>query len=211
MNSFKDITFKKIYNNCVLSTLFHCFTIGDFYLLDYELFWDNNSIFLNNSAGIRCSVTFYDNFFVFLNQNQIIDHEIYGSIHNIPKEYLLDFEENILPFYKENGKLNISTYFWGDEKESYSLDDEETIETLCGNFSLLYKGDVHELVEYWSVYYEINDVRIVDLVLEIYKKIVNNKEVIISKQDKIFLQDKNKQYLMQCEKSLNSINVYFEK
>lgn len=120
-------TYKELWEGSILLSIAHAIFVADAPELAYENSWDGFNYNLNNSQGIRGTVTFHPAFFVaaFRNDGVLSDSlDVEDYFNQAPEKVIQLAEEETLQYLLDdvNGETlpSITTAVWGEKEQSFS-------------------------------------------------------------------------------------------
>lgn len=160
----REWSYEKIKNGCILSGIAHAIAVAKFPEISYEHSWDGINYNIQNSEGIRGTITFGKKLCVAAFRNEDSERisknpSYYEYFNGAPSEVLELAEAETLQYLLEN--LNstiqpvITTAFWGNQ----SMHSNDTVEEFMkngGNIIFAELLDTKNAVEYWSSEYEFS-------------------------------------------------------
>ena len=213
-----DWEYKQLWEGCILASIAHAIMVAQFPFLSNEHSWDNVNYSVQDSNGIRGTVTFVENKLVaaFRNDKRISsDIEALNYFQGAPKDIIKIAKEETLQYLLEevNGTVVplITTAIWGDETTLLSID---TLEELYKNGGELLKRqlmDTHSAIQSWREYYEMNEEQ-VNLLENLYeRKILNPEKIIYLTESEIrMIGIDDEDGLFESKESFNELNIVLE-
>ncbi len=182
--------FNKLWEGCILATIAHAIMVARYPELSNEHSWDGINYSLQDSAGMRGTITFQnENMCVGAFRNdestrlqgnfKSAEHYFQGAPEEIITIAKAESLQYLLEIVQGNTIPLITTAFWGIGNEIFSTD---SINILLENGGVLLERqmmDFNSSVNSWKEYYEMSNAQ-VDLLKSIYwRKIVNPYQKII--------------------------------
>lgn len=192
-NVFKNVTRNDIYWNCLFASIAHAVMVGKYPALASEQSWDGNNYSFQNLEGGRGTISFSDDCFVVVVQNNVdcqkynedvlvahfkgADDQIVALAENEALQYvLLDFGEEVLPV--------ISCAFWGSDYIFSNSSEEYIIQNAQSMLNPLIRVfDMDALTIYWSEYYDMTIEQML-MVKSIFNRKQDSEELILSVDEK---------------------------
>jgi hypothetical protein len=205
---------KKLYEACILSSLTHAVAVGMYPELNYEHSWDKINYSMNDSEGCRATITFHKNHIITVFQDSSCvnaDVDALDFFEGAPKEIIELAKNETLQYVLENVdgivKPVISSAFWGDWNELYSIIPFDEVVDKGAHIITVQLLPFKEAMEEWSDYYELDEDQIEFIKLLHEQKIKENKDNITLSNDDI-------KYLYgdveECLISLREMNIIVE-
>ena len=205
---------KKLYEACILSSLTHAVAVGMYPELNYEHSWDKINYSMNDSEGCRATITFHKNRIIAVFQDSSCVHTDVDALdffEGAPKEIIELAKNETLQYVLENVdgivKPVISSAFWGDWNELYSIIPFDEIFEKGAHIVETQLLTFDEAMDEWSDYYELDEDQIEFIKLLHEQKIKENKDNITLSNDDI-------KYLYgdveECLISLREMNIIVE-
>ena len=122
------ITKTDVFNGCLLASIVHAVMTNEYPELSYEQSWDGTNYSIQNSEGMRGTITFTDEYCIGAIRNERSDGVVCGDS---VKEYMKNFPSNVVEKASEetlqyllleiDGKIQpcISSAFWADNTSLY--------------------------------------------------------------------------------------------
>lgn len=165
MNIIKIYNKDDIYKGCILASIAHAIMIAHYPELSYEHSWDGNNYSVQDSAGIRGTITFTEQYCVaaFRNENSKRLMKIQTAnnyFKNAPKQVIEIALKDTLQYLLEeiNSEIIpvITTSFWGTKDELYSND---TFDDMNFNGLNILENQllcVEVAIKNWKEYYDMS-------------------------------------------------------
>ncbi len=191
---------------------------GEYALLSNEQSWDGMNYLFQNLEGVRGVISFYNDIFVCILQN---DDEYFMGENEIFSNLFCEVEENVcnlakneaiqyLMTEKDNGIFPMaSAAFWGGDSAIYSNQSEKELIKKSCNILLPYLYDEADAIQHWKNYYEMS-VEQVDFMKYVFNKKVNENSRIVldtSMKEQLAYWFDNK--IDECIRSFEELNIYF--
>lgn len=189
--SIKGWNYEQLWNGCILASIAHAIMVAHYPFLSNEHSWDGFNYNVQDSEGIRGTVTFQKNNLVAAFRN---DETVPRNISSLdffkgaPDKIMEIAKGETLQYLLErvNGRdiPLITTAIWGNENQIFSLD---TFDTMIENGGGLLERQVmefHEAIESWQEYYEMT-VQQITLLKNIYQRKISkpNEKIVLSLND----------------------------
>ncbi|MBC1778944.1 hypothetical protein [Listeria booriae] len=216
-----DWSYNKLYNGCMLASVAHAIMVAHFPDIANEHSWDGINYSVQDSAGMRGTITFQRGFCVaaFRDDNSTrLEQELtkaqeyfdgapnglYQLAENEALQYLLDsVDGNTVPV--------ITTAFWG-HNDDFSTTD--TIDSMLENGGILLERQlmpIDESFESWKDYYEMSETQM-DLLHSIYARLIQNEyqTITLSKDEIEMIGAPDLNGIEASRESFNEIGIQLE-
>lgn len=209
------ITKTDIYRGCMIASISHAIMTNIYPELSYEQSWDGVNYSIQNSSGLRGTITFDNEFCVVAIRNEMSNHVV--GEKGI-QEYMRSFPLNVLQIAHEetlqylllemNGVVSpyISSMFWVDAAGLHY--EEKFSNVIKEDFALLENIVLPKemAISKWKEYYDM-DSKTVELIETLYQLKMKNRESIIklNKNQKKMIPGEYINY--QCIEALNELNI----
>ena len=195
---------KKLYEACILSSLTHAVAVGMYPELNYEHSWDKINYSMNDSEGCRATITFHKDYIIAVFQDSSCVHTDVDALdffEGAPKEIIELAKNETLQYVLENVdgivKPVISTAFWGDWNELYSvIPFDEIVDK--GAHIIPFK----EAMEEWSDHYDLDESQI-KFIKHLFDKKIKENTFTLSNDDIQYLYGD----VQECLISLREMNI----
>ncbi|WP_291568419.1 MULTISPECIES: hypothetical protein [unclassified Clostridium] len=197
-NKINEISWKreKLWQGCILASIAHAIMVAHYPELSNEHSWDGINYNIQDSEGVRGTITFHSEYCVgvFRNDNsdriKIINNAKQAKEYfaGAPKEIMSLGEQEALQYLLEDveGKIMpiITTAFWGVGENLLTID---SIEDMYDNGMFLLERqlmDFDRSIEEWREYYDMSPEQ-TELLKTIFKRKINQKsgDIILSKDE----------------------------
>ena len=224
-NKINEINWKKeqLWKGCILASIAHAIMVAHYPELSNEHSWDGINYNVQDSEGVRGTITFGLEYCVgaFCNYNsdriKMLKNTsmVEDYFRSVPKEIINIAENEALQYLLEEVDGEnipiITTMFWGGREKFFGID---SLEDMYYNGVFLLKRQLLEFenaIESWIEYYDMSSQQ-----SELLKAIFNRKiytksqNIILSKEDiqKIGTIDANG--LMESKQSFKEIGIILE-
>ncbi len=200
---------KKLYEACILSSLTHAVAVGMYPELNYEHSWDKINYSMNDSEGCRATITFHKNYIIAVFQDsRCLDanvnaldffegasQEIIELAKNETLQYVLENVDGIV-------KPVISTAFWGDWNELYSVIPFDEIVDKGAHIITVQLLPFKEAMEEWSDHYDLDESQI-KFIKYLFDKKIKENTFTLSNDDIQYLYGD----VQECLISLKEMNI----
>lgn len=200
---------KKLYEACILSSLTHAVAVGMYPELNYEHSWDKINYSMNDSEGCRATITFHKNRIIAVFQDSSCvnaDVDALDFFEGAPKEIIELAKNETLQYVLENVdgivKPVISSAFWGDWNELYSVIPFDEIVDKGAHIITVQLLPFKEAMEEWSDYYDLDESQI-KFIKHLFDKKIKENTFTLSNDDMQYLYDDVKECLI----SLREMNI----
>lgn len=211
-----NITKNDIYNGCLIASIAHAIMTNVYPELSYEQSWDGANYSIQNSSGIRGTITFEKDFCV-----GAIRNDTAGSISaESIREYMRSFPSNVVQkaynealqylLLEKDGIVSpyVTSIFWADHNALYF--EEKIIGHIKEDFSLLENIllPTKMALKKWQEYYDM-DSNAIELISFLYQHKINDFTSMIK------LNEKQRKLIpgacinSQCIESLKELNIVF--
>lgn len=210
------ITKAVIFRGSLIASIMHAIMTNKYPELSYEQSWDGTNYSIQNSLGLRGTITFYHEFCVgaIRNEEYVFSNNKYDVqqyMNGFPFDVVQKANEETLQYLliNENSTIKpcVTSVFWADDKNIHF--ERRFIENIKKDFVLL--DDIllpeRNAIDKWINYYEM-DYNAIQLFNDIYllKKANFASKVILSeKQKKLIPGDFINS---ECIESLKELNVF---
>lgn len=189
--SIKGWNYEQLWNGCILASIAHAIMVAHYPYLSNEHSWDGFNYNVQDSEGIRGTVTFQKNNLVAAFRNDETVPRNFSSLdffQGAPDKIIEIAKAETLQYLLEsvNGKdiPLITTAIWGNGNQIFSLD---TFDIMIENGGGLLERQVmefHEAIESWQEYYEMT-VEQITLMKNIYQRKISkpNEKIVLSLND----------------------------
>lgn len=200
---------KELYESCILSSLTHAVAVGMYPELNYEHSWDNINYNMNDSEGCRATITFHKNHIIAVFQDSSCVHTDVDALdffEGAPKEIIELAKNETLQYVLENVdgivKPVISSAFWGDWNELYSVIPFDDIMDKGAYIIAVQLLPFNEAMEEWSDYYDLDESQI-KFIKHLFDKKIKENTFTLSNDDIQYLYGDVKECLI----SLREMNI----
>jgi len=200
---------KKLYEACILSSLTHAVAVGMYPELNYEHSWDKINYSMNDSEGCRATITFHKNHIISVFQdNSCVDTNVdaLDFFEGAPKEIIELAKNETLQYVLENVdgivKPVISSAFWGDWNELYSVIPFDEIVDKGAHIITVQLLPFKEAMEEWSDYYDLDESQI-KFIKHLFDKKIKENTFTLSNDDIQYLYGD----VQECLISLREMNI----
>ena len=185
-----------IWRGCILACIAHAIMVAHYPELSHEHSWDGINYCVQNSAGIRGTVSFKNNYCVAAFRNDNSGRRINTFGYTYASDYFKNANAEIvelaetetlqylLDYVDGQPKPVITAGFWGYESLLFSIDDYD--EMLRNGGCLLDRQmmDVEQAISSWKVYYGMSEQQLC-LLKSIYVQKIENptKQIVLSKAE----------------------------
>ncbi|OCA83706.1 hypothetical protein A8L44_12605 [Bacillus sp. FJAT-27986] len=213
-----DWKYKQLWEGCILASIAHAIMVEQFPFLSNEHSWDDINYNVQDSNGIRGTVTFVENKLVaaFRNDNRISsDIEALKYFQGAPKDIIKIAKEETLQYLLEevNGTVVplITTAIWGDETGLLSINTSEELYENGGGILKRQLMDTNSAIQSWKEYYEMNEEQ-VNLLENLYqRKLLNPDKIIYLSDSEIrMIGIDDEEGLFESKESFNELNIVLE-
>ena len=207
-----------IFRGSLIASIMHAIMTNKYPDLSYEQSWDESNYSIQNSSGLRGTITFCSEFCIgaIRNDNYSVtnsEYEIQQYMNGFPLNVIQKANEETLQYLllNKNGIIVpcVTSVFWADENNIHF--EKRFIENIKRDFSLL--EDIllpeEEAIDKWINYYEMNSDAI-QLFNEIYQFKTRDFAA------KLILSEKQKKLIpgasinSECIESLMELNICFK-
>lgn len=207
---------KQLFEDTLLSSLAHAIMTNVYPELSYEQTWDGRNYSVQNSSGLRGTVTFLDTNCIGAIRND--NHDIvYGekSILSLMKQFpkglidiaLSDTLQYLLDYHEGESMPAVTSIFWCDEKGLYWA--SESWDCFRKDFSLFRTCGLPEgkAIELWKEYYSMDSASL-RLLRELWTRKTENSEerIILSNRQKGLIPGEF--LLEECIESFLELGIY---
>ena len=200
---------KKLYEACILSSLTHAVAVGMYPELNYEHSWDKINYSMNDFEGCRATITFHKNHIIAVFQDSSCVHTDVNALdffEGAPKEIIELAKNETLQYVLENVdgivKPVISTAFWGDWNELYSISSFDEIFEKGAHIIETQLLPFDEAMNEWSDYYELDESQI-KFIKHLFDKKIKENTFTLSNDDIQYLYGD----VQECLISLREMNI----
>lgn len=171
----------QLWKGCILASIAHAIMVRKFPECANEHSWDGHNYSVQDSAGQRGTITFYNDSCVGVFRNdkskrlcKYIPYVEYlqGADDDIVKLAKQEALQYVLDDYQDTTVPIITTAFWGRD-ELYSNDCLEEMLINGGNLLEIQMLEIECAIDRWKEYYEM-DKDEVHLMKSLYKRKINN-------------------------------------
>ena len=208
----------QLHDGCILASIAHAIMVAHYPILSNEHSWDGFNYNVQNSAGMRGTVTFYDCYCVAAFRNEKSDRV--GSKTAI--DYFTDAPQSVIKLATNetlqyllddiNGTVMpvITTAFWGKGNDLFTKDSFSNLLKYGGELLLKQTMDFDIAISKWVDNYEISSNQ-VELLKSIYaRKTANPHDIIVLTKNEIEMIGTNDQEgLKESQISFQEININF--
>ena len=181
-----------IFRGCLIASIMHAIMINKYPELAYEQSWDGANYSIQNSSGLRSTITFCSDFCVGAIRN---DNYAFSGDKCRIQEYLNGFPSSVIQKANEETlqyllvdkdgvvKPCVTSVFWADDASLYF--EKRFIDNIKRDFILL--KDIllpeKEAISKWRYYYEMDSASM-QLFYDIYSSKVNDfsSKLVLSKE-----------------------------
>ena len=170
------ITKTDIYRGCLIASISHAIMTNVYPELSYEQSWDGANYSIQNSSGMRGTITFENNFCVGAIRNEKFGVVGGDSIQSYMRSFPLNvvhkaYEETFQYLLLEKGGIvtpHVTSVFWADHVTLHY--EEKFIDNIKEDFVLFDNIILPEerAVEKWKEYYGM-DSKVVELINTLYQ------------------------------------------
>ena len=200
---------KKLYEACILSSLTHAVAVGMYPELNYEHSWDKINYSMNDSEGCRATITFHKNHIIAVFQDSSCVHTDVDALdffEGAPKEIIELAKNETLQYVLENVdgivKPVISSSFWGDWNELYSIIPFYEVLDKVAHIITVQLLPFKEAMEEWSDYYDLDESQI-KFIKHLFDKKIKENTFTLSNDDIQYLYGD----VQECLISLREMNI----
>lgn len=209
------ITKQLLYKGCLIASLSHAIMTNVYPELSYEQSWDGKNYSIQDSQGLRGTITFDSDYCVAAIRNE--DSSFAGNSKLVEK-LLLDFPLNVVDIARaetlqymlidDAGIVmpSVTSMFWADDTSfHYSENNEQSLKLDLNLISSILLSE-EDAINAWQEYYDMNDDAIV-----LVKYLLSKKESSLLGQ--IVLDDEminlipGDQLSSECIESLSELNI----
>lgn len=134
------LTKKKLQDACVLAMLFHCMKAAKYPAYAQEQTWKKHTYVLHEEHRQAAVYFFPGGFLAAFSDEHNKDHQ---RLQDLPFPYKTIAKKEILPYIA----TPITTFLWGDDKNTFSFDEETTV---LKDLLTPYLLDEKEAMAYWK-------------------------------------------------------------
>ena len=200
---------KKLYEACILSSLTHAVAVGMYPELNYEHSWDKINYSMNDSEGCRATITFHKNHIITIFQDSSCVHTDVDALdffESAPKEIIELAKNETLQYVLENAdgivKPVISSAFWGEWNELYSVIPFDEIVDKGAHIITVQLLPFKEAMKEWSDYYDLDESQI-KFIKHLFDKKIKENTFTLSNDDIQYLYGD----VQECLISLREMNI----
>ncbi len=212
-----QVTKTDIYSGCLMASIFHAIMTNVYPELFHEQSWDGANYSIQNSSGMRGTITFEKDFCVGAIRNEMSSSIVGGEsiqkcMRNFPKNVVCKAYEETLQYLLIEKKGIVAPYvtsvFWADYNTLYY--EEKYIGNIKEDFALLENIVLPPkmALEKWKEYYDM-DSKVIELVDILYQRKMKDFTSIIELKE-------NQRKLIpgtcinsQCIEALKDLNIIF--
>ena len=209
------ITKTDIYNGCLIASISHAIMTNVYPELSYEQSWDGGNFSIQNSSGVRGTITFAEDFCVGAIRNDFSKNVLWGEsiqkcMRSFPSNVVLKAYEEALQYLllEKNGIVLpcVTSVFWADRNTLYC--EEMYIDRIEDDFALLENIvlPIETALERWKEYYDM-DAKAIELISFLYNQKKNDFALTIE------LSEKQRRLIpgdfinSQCIEALRELNI----
>lgn len=206
----------ELYKGCLIASIAHAIMTNVYPDLSYEQSWDGVNYSIQNSAGLRGTITFDVDFCVGAIRNDALSfsgdrQQIQNMIQGFPLRIIDKAYEETLQYLlvEKDGMLVpcATSMFWADTKTIYY--PQKAFMNVMDDFSLFRRMILPEenAIHEWREYYDM-DSNAVNLLRYLYKEKMKKftEKIELSNQQKKMLP--GNEINVECIESLNELNIY---
>ncbi|HAM63656.1 MAG: hypothetical protein A2Y20_07955 [Firmicutes bacterium GWF2_51_9] len=215
---FSSIPVELIWRNCILDTVVHALQNCIYPYFDYEKSWSNSNFSINNSEGVRATITFYNNVVLIGIRDESLENHFGFSddndlVRNAPdmiKRIANDYTLQYLLVDENNKTLPaITAFLWITDAKAVSKQKLSDL-LVSGYKSISYIFlSIDELIEYWRERYEFSDKQI-DLVFEIYDIFMRKPNLTVSFSSVLIQNKFGYVVTKECKETFSEIGILLE-
>ena len=212
-----QITKNDIYSGCLIASISHAIMTNVYPELSYEQSWDGANYSIQNSSGMRGTITFENDFCVGAIRNEMSTSIVGGEsiqecMRNFPQKVVCKAYEETLQYLLMENKGIVAPYvtsvFWADCNTLHY--EEKYIDYIEEDFALLENIVLSPkmAIKRWKEYYDM-DSKVVELVDILYQLKMKDFTSIIELKE-------NQRKLIpgtcinsQCIEALKELNIIF--
>lgn len=210
-----EITKKELYRGCLIASISHAIMTNIYPELAYEQSWDGRNYSIQDSQGLRGTITFETDYCVGAFRN---DNSIFARNADYPDIILSDFPLNIIDIARKEtlqyliienaGRVfpSVSSIFWADDTAFYY--SKKNIVSLQHDLLLIDKILLpeDEAIKEWQKYYDMNNDSIELLKYLLLEKDSHFEHNIVLSEERVQLIPGN-QLLNECVESLGELRI----
>ncbi len=210
-----NVTKNDIFRGCLIASLSHAIMSNVYPELSYEQSWDGTNYSMQNSSGMRGTITFEKDFCVGAVRNEesaiivdrvsIQEHMISFPLNVIHTAYKETFQYLLL---EKNGIATpcVTSVFWADHTTFYY--EEKFIDNIKTDFAL-FKNIIlprEMAIEKWKEYYDM-DSKVVELINILYQMKITDflSTIQLSEEQKKFIPGMYINH--ECVEALKELNI----
>ena len=210
-----NISKADIFRGCLISSIMHAIKVNEYPELSYEQSWDGDNFSMQNSAGLRGTISFCPDFCIgaIRNDDDVnldVKCDIQLKLEGFPSYVAQKAKKETLQYLLiDNNGIVVpyaTTVFWADDNihfEKGFIDKNKQDLLLFENIML----PEIRAIEKWKNYYEMdsNAMQLFDCIYSLKMKNFNSKIVLSPKQIKLI---PGNSITSECLESLAEINVF---
>lgn len=217
-----SLPYPLIWNNCILASIAHAIMVPHFPYLAHEHSWDGSNYQIQDSQGIRGSITFQDHQVVAAFRNEQISVRPFAYSHffeHAPDSIKFIAQDETLQYLLEefDGQVrpSISTAFWIHDDVLYTHDTWDDL--LNHGASVLFNQimELEQAYAYWIDAYGMNEAQSHLLISLSQRKIAGPEDIITLTQAEIDAigtpEEPDEDGMDLCETSFQEIGMMFPK
>lgn len=209
------VTKTDLYRGCLIASISHAIMTNVYPELSYEQSWDGVNYSIQNSAGLRGTITFENDFCVGAVQNERSGRMVGGEAI---EEYMRSFPLNVVQkaygetfqylLLERNGVVApyVTSIFWADLTALHY--EEKLIDSLKEDFALFENIVLPEktVIEKWKEYYDMDSkaVELMDMLYQLKAKDFLSTIELSEKQKKLI---PGTYMNNQCVEALKELNI----
>lgn len=210
------ITKSDIYSGCLIASISHAVMTNLYPDLSYEQSWDGANYSIQDSSGIRGTITFENDFCIGAirneNSSNIVGNELLQEhMKNFPENVISKaYEETLQYLLLQKGEIvapYVTSIFWADDNALHY--EEEFVDCIKEDFVLLKNIVVPKkiAIEKWKEYYDM-DSKAIDLIDMLYQQKMKDLFSIIKMNEQQRKLIPGPHINNQCIESLNELNIF---
>ncbi|UHA74904.1 hypothetical protein [Paenibacillus sp. 481] len=190
---------EELWKGCILASLAHAIMVAHYPDLSNEHSWDGLNYSVQDSSGVRGTVTFSSDYVVAAFRNdhsEILDqpngnHAAIKYFEGAPIEVIEIAESETLEYLLEDAQGSaiplITSSFWGKGGNCYSINSKESLFEQGAHLLEFQLMNFEEALESWKEYYEMSPEQSSLLVSLYNRKITHPLDVIVLSEKEIQL------------------------
>lgn len=212
-----QVTKNDIYSGCLIASISHAIMTNVYPELSYEQSWDGANYSIQNSSGMRGTITFENDFCVGAIRNEMSTSIVGGEsiqecMRNFPQKVVCKAYEETLQYLLMENKGIVAPYvtsvFWADCNTLHY--EEKYIDYIEEDFALLENIVLSPkmAIKRWKEYYDMdsNVVELVDILYQLKMKDFTSTIELKENQRKLI---PGTCINSQCIEALKELNIIF--